>query len=295
MPPDRRARRTARGCRDAARAQSRTIAVEFGDVRTAGDDEFDIGRKQGQCPNGIVDALARHHPAEDDEPPARLGRFVLGLERLEIDAGGDDVDPLPRRADLDQLSDLVGARGDDPVDVAAQLPFVVLTFGGAAVRAPLMALLDRAQRVEGLHDRDVQRCGGPGRHQPAHPEVSVEDVGWIIAQPGGQVVGHCRNERQQLVLGDRPRRSSVQMHNVHAGAHRDPGRQRRRVAPRVHNDVVAAIGQRTGEGRDVHVLAARVDAAECGERAGVLGDHRDFHESRSSNSSSQSARNRGSP
>jgi hypothetical protein len=46
----------------------------------------------------------------------------------------------------------------------------------------------------------------------------------------------------------------------------------------------------------VHVLAARVDAAQHRERAGVLGHHRDPHRfATSSSRSSQSARKRPSP
>ncbi|GAB3905855.1 hypothetical protein GCM10027612_76140 [Microbispora bryophytorum subsp. camponoti] len=40
---------------------------------------------------------------------------------------------------------------------------------------------------------------------------------------------------------------------------------------------MTGAGELPGEGGDVHVLAAGVDTAEGGERAGVLRDHGDLH------------------
>ena len=68
------------------------------------------------------------------------------------------------------------------------------------------------------------------------------------------------------------------------------------VTARVHDDLGAAARERGRERGDVDVLPAGVDAAEDGERAGVLGHHRDLHRAVTSSSSrSQSDRKRPRP
>ena len=49
--------------------------------------------------------------------------------------------------------------------------------GGAGVRGTLVAALDGAERVEGLHDRDGEVAGAAQRGQARHPEVCVDQVG----------------------------------------------------------------------------------------------------------------------
>ena len=139
---------------------------------------------------------------------------------------------------------------------------------------------------------------GVQRGEPGHPEVGVHDVGRLVA-PSARSSSSAKSPMcgEQLVLGHGARR-----------ARRRRGRPRRRARARrvagsagssrrvwtttvVRRAGASARGQR----RDVHVLAAGVDAAEDGERARVLGDHGDPHRATSASSPSQSARKRSSP
>ena len=74
-----------------------------------------------------------------------------------------------------------------------------------------------------------------------------------------------------------------------------PLRQIRRVPPGVDPDPVAACGQAQRQRGDVHVLPARVDTAQCGQRARVLGHHGDSHPVTSFKTCCQSVRNRSRP
>jgi hypothetical protein len=122
---------------------------------------------------------------------------------------------------------------------------------------------------------DVRRLGAPGRSQLARE------------------VGHVR---RQVVLRDRPRRAGVDVVHRHPGRELDARGQVGVVAARVHDDLDVAARQRRGQRGDVHVLPAGVHAAQHGERARVLGHHRDSHRLPISSSRSfQSARKRSSP
>jgi hypothetical protein len=107
--------------------------------------------------------------------------------------------------------------------------------------------------------------------------------------------------RQQLVLRHVGRRAGVDVVDLDVAGEHHPARQRGVVAAGVDDDLVAVAPQRRGQRGDVHVLAPRVDAAEHGQRAGVLRDHGDPHRATAgsgttdANSASQSARNRRRP
>ena len=106
---------------------------------------------------------------------------------------------------------------------------------------------------------------------------------------------NARHVRVDRVLGNRSRRARVDVLDDDARTHHDALRQRGIVAPRVDGDRVAEHGERARERGDVHVLAARVDAAQRRERARVLGYHRYAHAGTSANSASQSRRKRSKP
>jgi hypothetical protein len=89
-----------------------------------------------------------------------------------------------------------------------------------------------------------------------------------------QPVAELRHERRQLVARDRSGGSGLDVHHVDTRAHRHRSRLVRELPSGVDHHLVATIGQRTGEGRHVDVLPARLAAAEPAvehrQRAGVL-------------------------
>jgi hypothetical protein len=164
-----------------------------------------------------------------------------------------------------------------------------------AIARALVAPLDAAQRVEGVRHRDPQRLGGVEGREPRHPEVRVHDVGALVHPARLQVVREGVHVRQQLVLGQLAGGPRVDVVDRHARRELDAPRQRRVVAPGVHDDLGAAARERLGQLGHVHVLPSRIHPAEHGQRTGVLGHHRDPHPATSSSTASQSARNRPSP
>ena len=148
----------------------------------------------------------------------------------------------------------------------------------AGVRVALVAALDGAQGVEGLHDRDAGRPAAPRRAaRPRHPEVGVHHVGRAGSPSAGQPAAELRHVRQQFVLGHRRRRPGR-----HSAPLPRPGRAARAgrhvgSSRRVYTVTSCPRRERRGERGHVDVLAARVDPAECGQRAGMLGHHRDSH------------------
>ncbi len=157
----------------------------------------------------------------------------------------------------------------------------------------LVAALDGPERVEGLHERDPERGSGQQARDPGHPEVGVHDVGpGPGLDPPPQEVGAERvHVGQEVVLGHGDGRTGVHVHDLDAARERDALREGRVVAAREHLHAVALRAEPRGERRDVHVLPARVDAAQGGEGAGVLRDHRDLHEVTSVRTVSQRRRN----
>jgi hypothetical protein len=83
-----------------------------------------------------------------------------------------------------------------------------------------------------------------------------------------------------------------------AGGQAHPAGQGRVVATGVHHHVGPQGDHGPGQLGHVHVLAAGVDAAQGGQRAGVLGHHGDAHgchDTTSFRTSFQSDRKRASP
>jgi hypothetical protein len=194
-----------------------------------------------------------------------------------------------------QLEHLVGAGGDDVVDVPAQPALEVDPGRRGRVRGSLVTALDRAEGVEGLQHRRGQIRGGLDGGQPAHPEVRVHDVGRrggpLLAEHPGEL-GHVR---EQLVLRQLPWRTGGDVRHVVAVLGDHPLGQRLVVPAGVHGDLVAPLRQARGEGGDVHVLPTGVHPADRGQGAGVLADQLDPHRVTSVSSASQSRRKRVSP
>ena len=137
--------------------------------------------------------------------------------------------------------------------------------------------------------------GGGHRGQPGHPEVRVHHVRRVRGEAVGQRPAQVADVRQQLVLRQRLGRAGVEVLDHHAVLGHHPPGQVRRVPPGVHGHLVTGPGQRPGQRLDVHVLPTGVHAADGGERAGVLGHHRDPHRVTSLSSRSQSSVKRPSP
>lgn len=209
-----------------------------------------------------------------------------------------------RHAEGDEFGDLVAAGRHRDVAVRADLPFPVDAPGRAGVGGALVAALHAAERVEGVDERDAEGPGRPPGGDAGHPEVRVGQVGRSAGPLAFQELAELRHVGQQLVLGQAVRRPGGHVPDLQAGADADGAGQGGAVAAGVDGHPVAAFGELSGQLGDVHVLAAGVGAAECGQRAGVFGDQGDLqgfgragpwgpHQRiTSSISRSQSARNR---
>jgi hypothetical protein len=168
--------------------------------------------------------------------------------------------------------------------------------GRARVPRALMAALDDAERVEGVHHRDAERARGGQRGDRRHPEVAVDDVGRLGGPLLAELVGEGVHVRQELVLRHVAGRAGVHVVTSTPGANRTR-RARSGASRRVWTTTSsprrpsAAASEATWT-----FLASRVDAAEDRERARVLGDHRDPHRlATSRRTASQSRRKRASP
>ncbi len=282
---------------DGAQALGLRVGVELGDGRAARDHELGVGHA-GERLDDVADALALHEAPDAQQPPhPRRPPLIraVGREALEVDAARHDGQAAARRAEPDELEDLVAGGGDDRVGAAHDVALDRVALGGRGVLVALVAALDDAERVEGLHDGHAVVARGHQRRVARHPEVGVHDVG-PVAAPGLHELGRERlHVDEQVVLGDRPRRPGVDVVDDDARRHLDALGQRRVVAARVDDNLGPAPGERLGERGDVDVLSARVDPAERRERAGVLGHHRDSHVLTSSSRSSQSDRKRSRP
>jgi hypothetical protein len=160
-----------------------------------------------------------------------------------------------------------------------------------------VAALDHPERVEGLHHRDAERPGRGQRRLPGHPEVGVDHVGRPGRPAAEERAGEVVHVGEQGVLGQRARRPGVDVLDSHPVTHRHPVGEGGVVPPGVDRHLEAAALEGEREGGDVDVLAAGVDGAERGQRAGVLGDQGDAQRAAhrrvtSSSSRSQSARKR---
>ena len=85
------------------------------------------------------------------------------------------------------------------------------------------------------------------RGQARHPEVRVHDVRRRDRPLRAQLRGEGGHVRRQLVLGHLARRPGVDVVDHHARRERDAPRQRRVVAARVDDDLVAHRAQRRGQ------------------------------------------------
>ena len=118
---------------------------------------------------------------------------------------GTTVVAPARCAEPGELEHLVGAGGDDAVDPAGDGPLGGDPAGRAGVVGALVAALDAAQGVEGLHDGQVQRGGGGHRGHARHPEVRVHDVRPLRRPVGAERAGERGQVGHELVLGHRRR------------------------------------------------------------------------------------------
>ncbi|CNG27902.1 Uncharacterised protein [Mycobacterium tuberculosis] len=283
------------------------VGVQVAAPRAAGDGEHGAGQVR-ECADRGVDALALHEPGQHRDavrpavrPRARRRGAAARGEQAQVDPARHHPDAVARDAHRRQFGDLVGAGRDDGVGAAADRALQPDPRGGARVPAALVAALDGAERVVGLHDRHAprpRRLRGLDRREAAHPEVGVRDVGRVAGPAPLQVGAEVVHPGQQVVLGDalgRPRRDVL---DGHAGGEPYPVRQGGRVPAGVDGDVVALAAEFGGQFRDEHVLPAAVRPAQPavgGERAGVLGDHGYSHRVTSWRVRRQSRRKRGRP
>jgi hypothetical protein len=207
----------------------------------------------------------------------------------------DDGDASPVGAQPDELEDLVAAGGDDAPGAAHDRRLEVQALRRAGIGGTLVTALDRAERVERLHDRDSQRLGGAQGRVGGHPEVGVDDVGPLALPLLAQLRREGVHVRQQLVLGVRLGGAGLDVVDLGAAGERHAPRRGGVVAPGVDDDADAARAEALGQGGHVDVLAAGVLAAEDGQRACVLRNHGHSHPTTSSSRSSQSSRNRWRP
>jgi CHASE3 domain sensor protein len=101
--------------------------------------------------------------------------------------------------------------------------------------------------------------------------------------------------RVDAILRDRTRGSGVDVLDDDARRHGHAFRQLRIVAAGVDRDLVSQPRGAAGERRDVHVLAARVDAAQGSERACVFRNQGDFHGLTSESNASHARKKRSKP
>ena len=122
---------------------------------------------------------------------------------------------------------------------------------------------------------DIQKC-------------ACNRSGQIGLEPVPELLGEFGHVSPQLILGQRARGSGGHVHDVIAGARRDPLVQVR-LSRGVDDHIVTLSNQSGGQLGDVHVLTARINAADHRKRAGVFGDQSDAHDSPSQNTFRSSA------
>ena len=185
-----------------------------------------------------------------------------------------------RHAQLDQLADLVPALRDHPVHGAGRAPArSAIRSRRAGVRGALVSALDRAQRVIGLHHRHPARRGRRGR-RPARSSRSARARRPASSRrrhwpPASRRTRACTAAARPWAAGRGGPAGTCT--TVTPSASRTALRRVGRVPSGVDAHVVALRGERGGQLGHVRVLAAGVLAAERGQRAGVLRDHRDAH------------------
>ena len=140
-----------------------------------------------------------------------------------------------------------------------------------------MTSFHRPQGVEGDEHGQPQRLRDLDRRPGGHPEVRMQQVREIRRQPVPELLGEFGHVCPQVILGQRDWRSGGHVDDVIAGARRDARPEVRAVQTGVDNHVVTLSNQSGGQLGDVHVLTARINAADHRKRAGVFGDQSDAH------------------
>ena len=97
------------------------------------------------------------------------------------------------------------------------------------------------------------------------------------AQPRVAEARERRHVLQQPFLGDERLGPGRHVHHAQPRGELDDGVERGVVAAREHVDVVPLRCEVLRDLRDVDVPAARIDAADDGQRRGVFTDHGDAH------------------
>ncbi len=282
--------------RDGAQPLVFRFGGQCGAVRAAGHHQFRAGQPRQRLDRG-VDAFARHQPGEHQQPAAAApaGDWAVRPEAGGVHPAGHHRHRAPRHSQPGQLTHLLPAGRDDLGAVPGDLAFGRDPAGWAGVPGPLVPGLDRAERMEGLHDRYAQPGRAAQAGQAGHPEVRVHHVRRLVLPFPAEPVAELGHVRQQVVFGQGRRGPGGQPAHPGRTGHPDLTIRVRAGQPGVDGDLMAALGQGMSERRHVHVLPARVRAAERCRRVGMFGDQGNSHPRTSCSMSSQSARNRFSP
>ena len=220
----------------------------------------------------------------------------VGVEQLEVDPAGDDVDTVGVGAEVDELAAFVAAAGRDGVGPGRERDLVGEAAGRAGVGAALVAPLDHAEGVERLEEGHVDRLPGALHGQPGHPEMGVGDVGDAVGEPvTRQRAPELVHVRGELVLRQRSRGAGGDVDQPHPLGELDRLGRRGRFSAGVDGDVVAPRAEAGRQLGDVDVLPARVLPAERGQWTRVFRYQGDPHVVTSCRTVSQSARKRPSP
>ena len=152
-----------------------------------------------------------------------------------------------------------------------------LAFRWKAVRGALMHPAHLAEGVERDHERDTQSTPKLRCDLTRHEEVRVHQV--VASAAGRPVARHppdeLRHVFEQAFLGYGYRGTGRDVDHPEAGTAIHDDWQRWVVAPRVDVDEVALRREMARHLCHVHVLPARVDAAEDCEWRRVFADERD--------------------
>ena len=206
-------------------------------------------------------------------------RLRARREELGVHAARDDRDARGIGAVVaDEMRALHHGGGDDAIGGADDARFLGDAHVGLAVGAVVAGVvLQPPQRVEHLHERH----GPPPAQRQAHgarqPVVRVDQV--VVgagSDPEGLHTVHELVEVLEHALARHGRlRAGRQVHDAHALGQRHDPRDRRVLRAREDVGLHAHARQLAGQLAHVHVHAARLLAAQRGQRTGVHAEHRD--------------------
>ena len=233
-----------------------------------------------------LEAFDRRDPAHVEEE-RRLARrdarardvATAGPEQPGVDAARDDGGVRGVGAVVvDQRAPLDRARRHEPVDVADDPLLLVETHGRLEVgQTACRAILEAAERVEHLEHRHAPALTERDARDSREPVVSVNQV---VLDPSRDPP--CLDAIDELVevivdalARHRRLRSRRQVHHPRALAQRNDAADRRILRAREDVDREAHAPELTAELAHVHVHAARLLAAEDGERTRVHAQHGD--------------------